>query len=149
MKDFELSDLCHIEPAKDGLIIYNNHTYDQPVRIGKIIDDIIKTTQQKKNEIETLLFKNAKLNTHNFTFLRLDGEKVSLTEKETEILSHLHNKKPITVSKTELLKSVWNYADNVETHTLETHIYRLRQKIELDPAKPQILLTKEEGYTVI
>lgn len=69
-----------------------------------------------------------------------------LTEKETAILAFLHANKNRTVARQELLDAVWGYAEGVETHTLETHIYRLRQKIEKDAANPEILLTEENGY---
>lgn len=71
-----------------------------------------------------------------------------LTEKERDILLMLHDAGGVPVSRRLLLDRVWGYAGGVETHTLETHIYRLRQKIETDPARPQILLTAGEGYAL-
>jgi hypothetical protein len=70
---------------------------------------------------------------------------VSLTEKESAILIYLAQKKE-PVTRDDLLRDVWNYAADVDTHTIETHIYRLRQKIETDPEKPKILLTRKDGY---
>ena len=72
------------------------------------------------------------------------AEFIRLTEKETAILVCLSSGK--TLSRQELLNAVWAYVDGVETHTLETHIYRLRQKIEKDPSQPAFLLTEEDGY---
>ena len=73
------------------------------------------------------------------------GTRLWLTEKEVEILRHfLRSGGPI--SKQALLTDVWGYNPSVSTHTLETHIYRLRQKIEADPYDPQLLLTAEGGY---
>lgn len=69
-----------------------------------------------------------------------------LTEKERDILYFLHKAEGKPVDRKNLLNFVWQYAENVETHTLETHIYRLRQKIEKDPAVPEILLKDEKGY---
>ncbi len=77
-----------------------------------------------------------------------DGEAVRLTDKEVGILACLAQAKGAAVGRQELLDRVWSYAEGVETHTLETHIYRLRQKIEPDPANPVILLTAEQGYSV-
>ena len=71
-----------------------------------------------------------------------------LTEKEVAILSFLAERKGVPVSREDLLAHVWSYAEGVETHTLETHIYRLRQKIEADPSSPTILVTKEDGYAI-
>ncbi len=73
---------------------------------------------------------------------------IRLTEKEVAILSHLAELKGSTISKEDLLSCVWDYAQGVETHTLETHIYRLRQKIENDPSKPKIILTMDDGYAL-
>ena len=74
------------------------------------------------------------------------GEKLRLTEKETAILQYLNRAKGTVISRDELLREVWGYNANVTTHTLETHIYRLRQKIETDPANAQLLLTDAGGY---
>jgi DNA-binding response OmpR family regulator len=74
------------------------------------------------------------------------GEKLRLTEKETAILLYLNRAKGIVVSRDELLREVWGYNANVTTHTLETHIYRLRQKIEANPANAQLLVTDAGGY---
>ena len=74
------------------------------------------------------------------------GEKLRLTEKETAILQYLNRAKGTVISRDELLREVWGYNANVTTHTLETHIYRLRQKIETDPANAQLLITDAGGY---
>jgi DNA-binding response OmpR family regulator len=77
-----------------------------------------------------------------------DDAKIRLTEKETEILKFLYRaEKP--VSRDVLLNEVWGYNAGVTTHTLETHIYRLRQKIETDPGNAAILVTESSGYRLI
>lgn len=80
------------------------------------------------------------------TLTEADGGELKLTEKETAILRYLHRAGGETVPRETLLKEVWGYSDGVSTHTLETHIYRLRQKIERDPARAAILLTDAGGY---
>jgi DNA-binding response OmpR family regulator len=77
--------------------------------------------------------------------LQEGARKVRLTEKETNILKFLHASAG-TVPRDILLHEVWGYGPAVATHTLETHIYRLRKKIEQDPQKAQILLTEGGGY---
>jgi len=72
--------------------------------------------------------------------------KVRLTEKETNILKFLYRAGGRTVERDVLLREVWGYNAGVTTHTLETHIYRLRQKIEQDPSAASILLTDSGGY---
>lgn len=74
------------------------------------------------------------------------GVDARLTEKEAAILHRLAQAKGATISKTELLADVWGYGPNVSTRTLETHIHRLRRKIEADPRRPMKLLTEEGGY---
>jgi len=73
-------------------------------------------------------------------------KKIRLTEKETNILKYLYRAGPQAVSREELLAEVWGYNAGVTTHTLETHIYRLRQKIEPDPGVAKLLLTEAGGY---
>ncbi len=74
-----------------------------------------------------------------------EGKKIRLTEKETSILKFLYRAGG-AVSRDKLLDEVWGYNSGVTTHTLETHIYRLRQKIEPDPSNVSILLTESGGY---
>lgn len=77
------------------------------------------------------------------------GGKVRLTEKETAILKYLYRTGDKVVSRETLLHEVWGYNAGVTTHTLETHIYRLRQKIEKDPSNSEILVTEPGGYKLI
>ena len=77
------------------------------------------------------------------------GSKVRLTEKETSILRYLYRAGEQPVPRETLLQEVWGYNSGVTTHTLETHIYRLRQKIEQDAAVPIILVTETRGYKLI
>jgi DNA-binding response OmpR family regulator len=78
-----------------------------------------------------------------------NGVKLRLTEKEAAILRYLHRANQQPVARETLLKNVWGYNANVTTHTLETHIYRLRQKIESNPAEAQLLITEGGGYKLI
>ena len=75
-----------------------------------------------------------------------DDTKIRLTEKETNILKFLYRAPIPVVPRDMLLQEVWGYNAADTTHTLETHIYRLRQKIEPDPANVQLLLTETGGY---
>lgn len=77
------------------------------------------------------------------------GSKLRLTEKETAILRFLYRAGQRVVSRDVLLQEVWGYNSNVTTHTLETHIYRLRQKIEVDPGRAKILVTEAGGYKLV
>src|ERR1700687_4611507 len=77
------------------------------------------------------------------------GSKVRLTEKETAILRYLYRAGQKPVSRETLLQEVWGYNSGVTTHTLETHIYRLRQKVEKDAAVPSILVTEAGGYKLV
>jgi len=77
------------------------------------------------------------------------GNKVRLTEKETAILRYLYRAGARPVSRDTLLQEVWGYNSGVTTHTLETHIYRLRQKVEKDAGTPSILVTEAGGYRLV
>jgi DNA-binding response OmpR family regulator len=84
--------------------------------------------------------------------LMIDGgarKKVRLTEKETAILKYLYRAGDRVIGRDTLLGEVWGYNAGVTTHTLETHVYRLRQKIERDPAHAEILLTEPGGYRLM
>jgi DNA-binding response OmpR family regulator len=83
--------------------------------------------------------------------LLLDAKekKIRLTEKETNILKYLYRAGQNVVARDVLLHEVWGYNAGVTTHTLETHIYRLRQKIEPDPAQARLLVTESGGYRLV
>ncbi|QFS84382.1 Transcriptional regulatory protein YycF [Roseivivax sp. THAF40] len=76
-------------------------------------------------------------------------KKIRLTEKETNILKFLYRAPDGVVPRDVLLHEVWGYNAGVTTHTLETHIYRLRQKIEPDPSNAQLLVTESGGYRLM
>lgn len=76
-------------------------------------------------------------------------QKIRLTEKETAILKFLYRAGQKVVTRDVLLHEVWGYNAGVTTHTLETHIYRLRQKIERDPSNAEILVTETGGYKLV
>jgi DNA-binding response OmpR family regulator len=76
-------------------------------------------------------------------------KKVRLTEKETAILRYLYHAGDRAIGRATLLGEVWGYNAAVTTHTLETHVYRLRQKIERDPTNAEILVTEPGGYRLL
>jgi len=78
-----------------------------------------------------------------------DEKKIRLTEKETNILKFLYRANDGVVARDVLLHEVWGYNAAVTTHTLETHIYRLRQKIESDPSNATLLVTESGGYRLV
>ena len=77
------------------------------------------------------------------------NKKIRLTEKETSILKYLYRAGDRPVGRDTLLGEVWGYNAGVTTHTLETHVYRLRQKIERDPSQAEILVTEPGGYRLV
>lgn len=83
------------------------------------------------------------------TLVTEDDKKIRLTEKETNILKFLYRSTEAVVARDVLLHEVWGYNAGVTTHTLETHIYRLRQKIETDPSQSELLLTEAGGYKLV
>lgn len=74
------------------------------------------------------------------------GAKIRLTEKEASIIKFLYRADQKVVTRDTLLEEVWGYNSGVTTHTLETHVYRLRQKIEKDPSNASIIVTESGGY---
>lgn len=78
-----------------------------------------------------------------------NGQKIRLTEKEASIIRYLYRAGQKVVTRDVLLEEVWGYNSGVTTHTLETHVYRLRQKIERDPSNAEILVTENGGYKIV
>lgn len=125
--------------------------FPAPFRPGQITD---RARTFLNSSAQDRLPAHIALETHDFyprenrVHDKKTKQNLKLTDKERDIILTLHNAGGKAVSRQDLLDAVWAYAPGVETHTLETHIYRLRQKIEADPASPQIILTDEAGYKI-
>jgi DNA-binding response OmpR family regulator len=134
-----------------GLDSGANDYVAKPVRMGLLLARIRAQlrvhaeSERAEYVIGPYLFRPAtKLLLHTET-----KRKVRLTDKEVGILRHLYRAEGKPVARDTLLAEVWGYNAGVTTHTLETHVYRLRQKIESDPAKAAILITDEGGYRLV
>lgn len=119
-----------------------------PVRAGLLLDRIAGylAEDDMTQRGAVISFGTFRLDLTENALTGPDGLHIRLTEKERAILLTLYHAEGRTIGRKDLLEKVWGYADGIETHTLETHIYRLRQKIEQDPARPEILITEEAGY---
>ena len=133
-----------------GLDSGANDYVTKPFRFGVLLARIRAHLRQHEQS-EDAIFKVGP-----YTFkpsakmlIREDNRKVRLTEKETAIIKFLLRAGEQVVSRDVLLHDVWGYNAGVTTHTLETHVYRLRQKIERDPAHAEILVTEGGGYKLV
>jgi len=120
----------------------------KPMRLEKFLDIIHSCANVFANSSEGILrFNRYELNlaTKSLTNRR-NREVTKLTEREASILKYLYRAQNKIVSKNELLSEVWEYNPEATTHTVETHIYRLRQKVEHDKKEFQIIVTEDNGY---
>jgi len=141
-----LDDEASLEPDDRS---YFDMVLYMPLRLGLLCKHAQSFYQKKlllaeENPIQLshVLFKPKE----NILFIEDTDDTVYLTEKENHILYYLYQNMGEAVSRDELLNKIWGYSSAVETHTLETHIYRLRQKLEINPAEPKIIVTSEKGY---
>ena len=131
----------------DGLEAGANDYIAKPLRLGELLARIRTHLRQYQHQ------ENARIKIGAFHFIqgrkilshRETGEALNLTEKESAIIKYLLKKSGQVTPKSELLEEVWGYGDQISTHTLETHIYRLRQKINYVDDTP-FIVTKENGY---
>jgi DNA-binding response OmpR family regulator len=133
-----------------GLDSGANDYVSKPFRFGVLLARIRAHLRQHEQS-EDAVFK---LGPYTFKpsaklLLTIENKKVRLTEKETSILKYLYRAGDQAVGRDILLHEVWGYNAGVTTHTLETHIYRLRQKIERDPSNAEILVTETGGYKLV
>lgn len=113
-------------------------------RIGAVLDRLIYLAERSREA--NIYFGPYNLDPFTKTLLRPGADPLRLTDKECDILVMLAMAGDEGVQRETLLEAVWGYKQALETHTLETHIYRLRQKIEEDAGQPQYLKTIENGY---
>ncbi|MEL6677221.1 MAG: response regulator transcription factor [Pseudomonadota bacterium] len=138
-----ISDADTILGLDSGANDYVTKPFKFPVLLARIRAQL-RQHEQSEDAVFTIghyTFKpSAKLLTDD------NDRKIRLTEKETNILKFLYRANDGVVQRDVLLHEVWGYNSAVTTHTLETHIYRLRQKIEPDPSNATILVTESGGY---
>ena len=130
-----------------GLDAGANDYVTKPFRFGVLLARV-RAHLRSHEQSEDAVFKIGHYTFRPSAKVLLDEQekKVRLTEKETAILKFLYRAGQKTVARDVLLHEVWGYNSGVTTHTLETHIYRLRQKIERDPSNAELLVTDTGGY---
>ena len=155
-KNFNLDRLDYLVITKTDhkLLLNNNITAknflgfnDLPLSLKKLLELInIKLIKLKFNQQSKITTKGYELNL-NSKFFSKGNLKLKLTEKEIEIILYLNDKK-IKHDVADLQKNIWNYSADMETHTVETHIYRLRKKI-IDLFKDEkFILSHKNGYFI-
>jgi len=155
-KKFDLNRLDYLVISKiDHKLLLNNNITDKnfldfnnlPLSFKKLLELInIKLIKLKFNQQSKIIIKGYELNL-NSKFFTKDNLKLKLTEKEIEIILYLNNKN-IKHNVEDLQKNIWGYAANMETHTVETHIYRLRKKISDLFKDEKFILSDKNGYFI-
>mgnify|MGYP003394400406 CR=1 FL=1 len=134
--------------SEDSLIVKTGQgasiRYTLPFRLGRVIDDLRRG--EGSDKIISLGARWVLIPALAALRCSETGEEFRLTEKERDILVLLDKHRGQGVERKTLLDTIWGYAEGVETHTLETHIHRLRRKIEVDPSAPVILCTEGSLY---
>ena len=134
-----------------GLDSGANDYVTKPFRLGVLLARI-RAQLRSHERSEDAVFQIGKYTFRPSAKLLIDDatqKKIRLTEKEAAILKYLYRAGDRVIGRDILLNEVWGYNPSVTTHTLETHVYRLRQKIERDPAKAEILVTEPGGYRLV
>ena len=152
--DLDKIDFLVISKTDYKLLLNNNITdknfldfNDLPLSLKKLLELInIKLIKLKFNQQSKLVIKGYDLNL-NSKFLSKDNLKLKLTEKEIEIILYLNNTK-IKHNVANLQKNIWGYSADMETHTVETHIYRLRKKISDLFDDEKFILSHKNGYFI-
>jgi len=131
----------------EGLESGANDYVTKPFRLGVLLARLRAHLRQHEHSEDAVLQIGPYVFRPNIKMLvdEAANKKIRLTEKETAILKYLYRASE-AVGRDTLLGEVWGYNAGVTTHTLETHVYRLRQKIERDPSKAELLVTDQGGY---
>ncbi|MBI1260270.1 MAG: response regulator [Rhizobiales bacterium] len=133
-----------------GLDAGANDYVTKPFRFGVLLARL-RAHLRSHEQSEDAIFKVGPYQFRPSAKMLVDAQekKIRLTEKETAILKYLYRAGQKVIGRDVLLAEVWGYNSGVTTHTLETHIYRLRQKIEADPSNAEILVTEAGGYRLV
>ena len=120
--------------------------HDKPLRLGALLRQARQMLDEPALYLDAFKIGMYEFSPQEKTLAKNGQDDIQLTDKEVDILVHLARAAPDAVMREDLLKDVWRYQEGVDTHTLETHIYRLRQKMEAVADAPQILVTDGRGY---
>ena len=121
---------------------------ETPFSIYELVSQVVNDYIQISNEIETeYKFHNFKYS-HSLRKLFDEKKSLRLTEKENDIFHYFVSSIDTYLSKEDLLENIWNYAENIDTHTVETHIYVLRKKIERELGIKNIIMHEKQGYFI-
>ena len=155
-KKFDLDRLDYLVISKtDHKLLLNNNITDKnfldfndlPLSFKKLLELInIKLIKLKFNQQSKIMIKGYELNLNSKFFFK-GNLKLKLTEKEIEIILYLNDKK-IKHDVADLQKNIWDYSTDMETHTVETHIYRLRKKISDLFKDEKFILSHKNGYFI-
>ncbi len=119
----------------------------KPIKVSDLLTAISRKIALQNSDGKDLKIANYGFRRNEKVLINLDTKvRVRLTEKETDILWQLWQAPQNELSRQKLLSDVWGYNDEISSHTLETHIYRLRKKIENSSSEASILTTTENGY---
>ena len=119
----------------------------KPIKVSDLLAAISRKLALHNSDVEELKIANYGFRRNEKVLINLDTKvRVRLTEKETDILWQLWQAPQNELSRQKLLSDIWGYNDEISSHTLETHIYRLRKKIENTSSEVFILTTTEDGY---
>ena len=153
-KNFDEKNILIISNSKNKLLINQNISEKNllifdilPLAINKIIELInLKLIKLKFNNQSKINIKNYELNL-NSKFFSKEGLSIKLTEKEIEIILYLYQNKT-KHNVMDLQKNIWHYSSDMETHTVETHVYRLRKKISDRFKDENFILSEKNGYFI-
>ena len=153
-KNFDEKNILIISNSKNKLIVNQNISEKNllifdilPLAINKIIELInLKLIKLKFNNQSKINIKNYELNL-NSKFFSKEGLSIKLTEKEIEIILYLYQNKT-KHNVIDLQRNIWHYSSDMETHTVETHVYRLRKKISDRFKDENFILSEKNGYFI-
>ena len=141
---------CHIKPSVIQQFLLNK-TITKPFKMSRLTDEIdgLLAEHGDKLMVPKRIGKYLLLEDESLLVGPDDSKRIRLTEKETAILMRLSAANGESVNRKTLLEEVWGYKAGINSHTLETHIYRLRKKIEQLGSSSSFLTTSREGYKLL
>tara|TARA_Y100000294_G_C8457810_1_gene297323 strand:+ start:30 stop:560 length:531 start_codon:yes stop_codon:yes gene_type:complete len=158
IQSHSLSVDAQMSSVNDNEIILTHHTSGEqamvacPMRLGTVIDVALSLEAQaiRQEKVKPITLGDYLFFEEQHLLTAINGDtEIRLTDKEVDIIRALKAAADSQLTREDLLEKVWGYKQELETHTLETHIYRLRQKIEKDPNAPKTLTTIKNGYKLI